>query len=192
MGRRARKGWFEVVAGKSVPVAGPARRFAFVNKYDTKPKRRLFEVLKAQGLQMNQQVIFLSDGGETVRDLQMYLSPESEHWLDWFYITIRLTVMRQMLKGTATEIATKATNDQDDDFPTGEDIQEVEKNLDSLKWNLWHGNVYRALQVVDRLEFDLEAIAEYSESAQKLLRTLCEFDQYIKASRVFILTLSDR
>ena len=37
--------------------------------------------------------MFLSDGGDTVRDLQMYLSPESEHWLDWFHITMRLTVM---------------------------------------------------------------------------------------------------
>ncbi|MGH9400614.1 MAG: ISKra4 family transposase [Terriglobia bacterium] len=186
------EGWFEVIAGKSVPAEGPARRFAFVNKYDTKRRRRLFEVLKSQGLQMNQQVVFLSDGGETVRDLQSYLSPESEHWLDWFHITMRLTVMGQMLKGAATEIPTKAVEDQDDETPNGEDIQEVEKNLDSLKWNLWHGNVYRALQVVDRLEFDLETIAEYSESAKKLLRTLYEFGQYIKANRVFIPNFGDR
>jgi hypothetical protein len=79
------EGWFEVIAGKSVPAEGPARRLAFVHKYDTKPKRRLFELLKSQGLQMNQQVVFLSDGGDTVRDLQSYLSPESEHWLDWFH-----------------------------------------------------------------------------------------------------------
>jgi hypothetical protein len=43
---------------------------------------RLYEVLKSQGLQMNQLVVFLSDGGDTVRDLQTYLSPESEHLLD--------------------------------------------------------------------------------------------------------------
>ena len=39
---------------------------------------------------MNQQVVFLSDGGDTVRDMQAYLSPESEHLLDWFHITTRL------------------------------------------------------------------------------------------------------
>ena len=44
--------------------------FGFVNRYDTKPKRRLFETLKSQGMQMNQAVTFLSDGGDTVRDLQ--------------------------------------------------------------------------------------------------------------------------
>jgi hypothetical protein len=28
---------------------------------------------------MNQAVTFLSDGGDTVRDLQMYLNPQAEH-----------------------------------------------------------------------------------------------------------------
>src|SRR5262249_29894555 len=45
----------------------------FVTSYDTKPKRGLAEVLKAQGLQTNQAITFLSDGGENVRDLQLYL-----------------------------------------------------------------------------------------------------------------------
>jgi hypothetical protein len=51
----------------------------FVQTLDTMPKRRLFEVLKSQGLQMNQQLTFLPDGGDTVRDLQLYMSPEAEH-----------------------------------------------------------------------------------------------------------------
>jgi hypothetical protein len=51
-----------------------------------KPKRRLFEMLQSQGHQLNQQITFLSDGGDTVRDLQLYLSPEAEHLLDWFHL----------------------------------------------------------------------------------------------------------
>jgi hypothetical protein len=32
-------------------------------------------------------VVFLSDGGDSVRNLlQAYLHPDSEHWLDWFHI----------------------------------------------------------------------------------------------------------
>jgi hypothetical protein len=30
-------------------------------------------------MQMNQQVTFLTDGGETVRELPLYLNPLSEH-----------------------------------------------------------------------------------------------------------------
>jgi len=41
------EGWFEVIAGKSVQTDGDAKVFAFVNKFDTKPKRRLYEVLRS-------------------------------------------------------------------------------------------------------------------------------------------------
>lgn len=74
-----REGWFEVVAGKGMAEDTNSKCFAFVNRYDKKPKRRLFEVLKSQGMQMNQQITFVSDGGDTVRDLQLYLSPQAEH-----------------------------------------------------------------------------------------------------------------
>ncbi|MGH3721503.1 MAG: hypothetical protein ACRDRI_22175 [Pseudonocardiaceae bacterium] len=64
-----------MIAGKSMPANGPAKCFGYVQTYDTKPKRRLFEVLKAQGMQANQQVTFLTDGGEDIRDLPCYLNP---------------------------------------------------------------------------------------------------------------------
>ena len=97
------EGWFEVIAGKSMPEEGAAKCFAYVQTYDTKPKRRLFELLKSQGLQANQQVTFLSDGADDVRELPLYLSPESEHWLDWFHVAMRLRVMGQMAKGLVNE-----------------------------------------------------------------------------------------
>ena len=50
------EGWFEVIAGKSMPEEGTAKCFAYVQTYDTNPKRRLFELMKSQGLQANQQV----------------------------------------------------------------------------------------------------------------------------------------
>lgn len=90
---------FEIIVGKSITDAGHSRTFSSMQDYDKKPKRRLFELLKAQGMQMNQQVTFLSDGGDTVRDLQLYLNPQAEHLLDWFHVTMRLTVMNQVAKG---------------------------------------------------------------------------------------------
>ncbi|MGH3869286.1 MAG: hypothetical protein ACRDQ4_24910 [Pseudonocardiaceae bacterium] len=73
--RSRRDGWFEVIAGKSMPTDGPAKCFGYVQTYDKKPKRRLFEVLTSQGMQANQQVTFLTDGGEDIRDLPLYLNP---------------------------------------------------------------------------------------------------------------------
>jgi hypothetical protein len=61
--RSRREGWFEVIAGKSMPAEGNAKCFGYAQTYDTKPKRRLFELLKSQGMAANQQVTFLTDGG---------------------------------------------------------------------------------------------------------------------------------
>ena len=58
------QGWFEVIAGKSIlafrrdeEASNPSSKtFAFVQTYDEKPRRRLFEVLQSQGMQLNQQI----------------------------------------------------------------------------------------------------------------------------------------
>lgn len=181
------EGWFEVIAGKSVQTEGGAKVFTFVNKYDTKPKRRLYEVLKSQGLQMNQQVVFLSDGGDTVRDLQHYLSPESEHLLDWFHITMRLTVMRQMIKGMTAELK------PDDKHPeTAAVLADLERHLDSLKWNLWHGNVLHALQRISDLDDGLGMLEENPANRKKLEKAVREFQSYIEANQAFIPNYGDR
>jgi hypothetical protein len=38
----------------------------------------------------------LSDGADTVRSLQLDLSPHAEHILDWFHVTMRITMLKQM------------------------------------------------------------------------------------------------
>ncbi|HEV8712445.1 MAG TPA: hypothetical protein VGX03_06405 [Candidatus Binatia bacterium] len=103
---RRKAGFFEVIAGKSLVAfrrneeqdIPSAKRFGFVQTYDTKPRRRLWELLKSQGMQENQAVLFLSDGGETVRQLQTYLHPSSDHVIDWFHVAMKLTVLQQQNK----------------------------------------------------------------------------------------------
>ncbi len=132
-----RDGWFGAIVGKSVTAAGDAKCFGFVQTYDTKPKRRLFEVLRSQGMQMNQQVTFLTDGGDDVRDLPLYLNPQAEHLLDWFHVTARITVMRQHAKGL------HATD--------GLSAAEADTELERIKWYLWHGNVFRTVEETEAL-----------------------------------------
>ncbi len=139
-------GWFEVIVGKSVLAfrrqseeeEESSKCFGFVQTYDTKPKRRLFELLKTQGMQPNQQVIFLSDGGDDVRNLQLFLSPEAEHRLDWFHVTMRLTVLRQQALGL------KAVEEKQ--------RQELLEQIERSKHYLWHGNVFQALQQIEFLQ----------------------------------------
>ena len=83
-------------------------------------------------MQENQQITFLSDGADNVRDLQYLMHPESEHVLDWFHVTMRLTVLNQFAKGLINS-----------DPEAGKEMQ---KNLESTKWYLWHGNVKNAFR----------------------------------------------
>jgi hypothetical protein len=81
--RSRTEGWFEVIVGKSLPTQEQASRcFGFVSRYDPEPERRVLELLKSLGLQPNQPVTFLSDGGETVRELPKGLIPQAEYLLD--------------------------------------------------------------------------------------------------------------
>jgi hypothetical protein len=130
----------EVIAGKSVldfrrsdEEATPSSKcVSFVQTFDQKPRRRLWELLKSQGMLENQEVVFVSDGGDSVRNLQAYLHPDSEHWLDWFHITMRITVLQQQVKTL-----------KDEQPEVGE---EVARELESIKHFLWHGNTFQALQ----------------------------------------------
>src|SRR5271166_716930 len=104
------KDWFEVIAGKSLVsfhrdgrVPDPSGRcFAFVQTVDDQPRARLVDTLRQQGMQPQQQVVFLSDGADTLRRLQQNIAPEAEHVLDWFHVAMRLTVLGQMIKSART------------------------------------------------------------------------------------------
>ena len=58
---------------------------------------------------------------------------------------------------------------------------EIEKELECLKWNLWHGNVHKALQIVEDLEVALD-IEENSQKQRKLLKAVREFGTYITSN----------
>jgi hypothetical protein len=60
---------------------------------DTQSKRRLYEVLQSQDIQMNQAITFLSDGDDKLRALQIEMSPKATHILDWFHLVINLKVL---------------------------------------------------------------------------------------------------
>jgi hypothetical protein len=73
-----RKTNFELIVGRSMPEDRESRYIGMVHGYDGKSKRRLFNLLKTQGLQADQSVTFLTDGGEEVRSLTERITPEAE------------------------------------------------------------------------------------------------------------------
>ena len=187
---------FEIIVGKSTGEEQPSKRFGFVNDYDTKPKRRVYETLKAQGMQMNQQVIFFSDGGDDVRNLQLYLNPFAEHVLDWFHMTMRLTILGQLAKGATLQPTTMEKkplqSEEEEPEPCMLTREKLEQDLERIKWHLWHGNVFRALQIGEDLEEDLEMLEEKSASIKKMLQAVREFNGYIRVNERYIVNYGDR
>ena len=161
-----RKTNFEVIVGQSVPEDRDARYVGLVHTYDSKPKRRLFDLLKSQGLQANQDVTFLTDGGEELRALTEFVTPESEHVLDWFHITMRITVLSQYARGVA----------QHDDAAGKSLLTELER----IKWLLWHGNQYRAGQTIGFFLDDVDALEVDYPNLSKFARAAQEFSVYIE------------
>ena len=146
---------FEFIVGRSMPEDGGSRYLGFVHGHDRKPERRIVGVLKSQGVQANQDVTFLTDGGEEVRSLAFGIAPCGEHVLDWFrwrgpsgHVAMRITVLRQYLRGLAHHEEDTAA--------------ELLEDLERLKWLLWHGNGVRVREVLDGLLMDVDAVeADY-------------------------------
>ncbi len=160
-----RKNNFEVIIGRSMPEDGSPRYLGFVHGFDRKPKRRLVNMLESQGIQANQDITFLTDGGEEVRALTECISPCSEHVLDWFHITMRITVLGQFAKGVAQH-----------DEKAG---AQLTKQLDRIKWKLWHGNTTGAQEVIAEFEADLFELEVDYPKLRKFIVAAREFGVYI-------------
>jgi hypothetical protein len=175
-GNNRKAGWFEAIVAKSMQEDHEPKRMGYVTNYEEKPKRKLYEMLHSQGLQLNQEITFITDGGDNVRELPQFLSPRSEHILDWFHITMKITVIKQMAKSIM-----------------GKDFVDFEKEVDSMKWFLWHGNTLKALNILDYLDLEL-AVFEKDKNTEKhkLWKTVNEFSDYINANSPFIPDYSER
>ncbi|WP_106874870.1 hypothetical protein [Candidatus Phycorickettsia trachydisci] len=55
----------------------------------------------------------------------------------WFHITMRITVMNQMLSVLSDDC-----------------WDQLSKQLESIKWNIWHGNVSKALDKIESFSED--------------------------------------
>lgn len=100
------------------------------------------------------------------------MHPEAEHILDWFHITMRITVLKQFIKGLIKS-----------DLEQGE---EAEKYLESTKWYLWHGNVCEALESLEDCSITCSDEELKYSNLKKLQNHLEELQTYIENNRHLI------
>ncbi|MGH0004334.1 ISKra4 family transposase [Pseudovibrio ascidiaceicola] len=169
---------FEVVVGKSIPQDRPDRYLGLVQTHDAKPRRRLHKLLKDQGWQENQCVTFMTDGGDSVRDLAWHMAPASEHILDWFHITMRLTVIGQYVKGL--------------NHVNPKEGEQIGRLLRQIKGYLWNGNLHEGKIVIEDLTCDLEEIETSYASIKALRKAAAEFQTYIENNADMIPNYAER
>ena len=81
----------------------------------------------------------------------------------------------------------------DDRYPlTPGTLASLDKNFESVKWNLWRGNVSHALQRLDDLDDDLETLEENPQNKRKLQKAVTELRCYVIANEAFIPNYGDR
>ncbi len=178
---------FEVIVGKSIrrfdgdqaEVEAPSlKRFGFVQTLDTKSKRRLYEVLQSQNLQMNQAITFLSDGNDSLRQLQLEMSPKAIHILDWYHLSMKLTVLGQYGKGLLQcEAVLGAT---------------ICDQIERLKWSLWHGQVDKALGKIDELERSIAPFGATYGRYAGLVKALSALRTYVVNNQHLIPNYGER
>jgi hypothetical protein len=175
---RDRKKNFELIVGRSMPEEGDARYIGFVHGYDHKPQRRIIDHLRRQGFQADQDLTFITDGGDEVRALAERISPCSEHVLDWFHITMRITVLRQFAQGLMH-------HDKEGGMTALNELRRI-------KWFLWHGNTYRAREGIDDLLLDLEALKSRYPNLRKFRTAMREFRVYITSNEASLINYGER
>jgi len=91
---------------------------------------------------------------------------------------MRLTVLQQQAKGLQAERP---------QFDQG-----VSKQLESVKHLLWHGNTEEALERLGGLSIELDLVRAFSPPADKLGKSLGEFETYIRNNIEFIPNFGER
>jgi hypothetical protein len=157
---------FEVIVGKSMAEDCDDRYFGLVRSQDADPKRRFCEMLRRQGLPTDQPVTVLTDGGDSVRALVGDLPAGSEHYLDWFHVAMRMTVLGQYAKGLAHHNPLEAAALQD--------------RLERIQWRLWHGDADEALTRARELTGDVAALASPYSGLMRLVKATAGLATYIE------------
>ena len=161
----AKKRRFEAVVGKSIVKDQGDRYFGLVQTHDHRPQRRVASVLQEQGLSMAQQMTFLTDGADNVRNLAIDMSPSAKHLLDWFHLSMRFCVLSRYPEGLKHHNPKEAV--------------ELAGRLDKIKWCLWHGKTDKALRRIRSLADDLTKIDTAYPNMKRFIRKTNQLHTYV-------------
>jgi len=155
---------FEIIAGKALESNGHATRFAFVRNGGTNSASAIGLALQHCGATDATSVTVLTDGDAGLRAIQKQATPDANHVLDWFHISMRFTNLQQIAKGIVAIVDGGARS-------------HALAELDRAKWRLWNGQTERGIVCLVHLGQWAQAkcfehIPALNKLASKLLDTI--------------------
>src|ERR1700733_3309292 len=105
-------------------------------------------------------------------------TPELEHVLDWFHITMRVTVLEQYARGVAHHDAAAGAR--------------LLAELERSKWLLWHGNQHRAQESIGIMEDDVDGLKVDYPNLGKFAKSAHEFAVYIRTNTCSLINYGER
>lgn len=120
----------------------------------------------------------MTDGGDTVINMALRIAPVPEHILDWFHITMRLTVIQQYVKGLANH--------------NEGDAEKLARLLRQIKGFVWNGNLHAGHCAIEDLVIGLDDIKTDYPSIKALRKGAAEFETYITNNKNMIPNYAER
>ena len=164
------------------PRLAPRPLFTTAKTAKRELQSRTLQALQSEGYAGHGEVTVLSDGAEIMKRLPKALPQPTTHIIDWFHIAMKIQPLQQ--------IADHSVRWRD---AGNSEMAQVDANVRSLKWKLWHGQTDRALDQLETMTSDLVKLRERSNlSATRLLHLAHPLLTYVRSNKSAIVNYAAR
>lgn len=176
---------FEIVVarcGRGGRETRPGHYFAAADTSQRELRARTLQALWSEGYAGNGEISVLSDGAEIMKRLPRVLPEPAAHIIDWFHLAMKVQPMQRIADHVVRcRPALSGT------------LAVIDKELEALKWKLWHGLVDRPISALDRIVGEVDCLGRNGDlSAARLYSLGQQLLTYIRSNRTAIVDYGAR
>ena len=172
----------EIRSGRGGRGSHPGRYFTTADTAKRELQSRTLQALQSEGYAGHGEVTVLSDGAEIMKRLPKALPQPTTHIIDWFHIAMKIQPLQQ--------VADHIVRWRD---AGNSEMAQVDANVRSLKWKLWHGQTDRALDQLETMTSEFAKLRERGNlSATRLLHLAHPLLTYVRSNKSAIINYGAR
>jgi hypothetical protein len=145
-------------------------------------RARTLQALQFEGYSGHGEVTILSDGAEIMKRLPKALPKPTTHIIDWFHLAMKVRPMQQIadhIVGSRPILCGI--------------LAAIDEEIKALKWKLWHGQVERAICVLEKFVEDMNELGPRGDFSAARLNSLGQqLLTYIRSNRTALVDYGAR